>query len=69
MTGLCVICRAYKQVGSCLCPPAFFADSVVDLTKYVIRLDTPVLSWNTGARTLSMESVSFNNDLGLRRPR
>jgi hypothetical protein len=22
MTRFCVICRAYKQVGMCLCPPA-----------------------------------------------
>jgi len=66
MTGLCVICRAYKQVGSCLCPPAFVAYSAVDLKKYVIRLDTPVLARNMGVPTLSMETVSFNNGLGLR---
>ena len=66
MTGLCVIRRAYKQVGSCLCPQAFVADSGADLIKYVIRLDTPVLAWNMRTRTLSMEAVRFNNYLGLR---
>jgi len=65
MTGFCVICRTYKQVGTCLCPPAFVTDYVVGLTKYVIRIDTPVLTWNRRALTLSMEVVSFNNDLGL----
>ena len=50
----------------CLCPPAFVADAVVGLTKYDIRLDTPVLTWNKTALTLSMEVVIFNNDLSLR---
>jgi hypothetical protein len=60
MTGLCVICRPYKQAGMCLCPPAFDAGSVVDLTECVIRLDTPVLTWNRGDLTLCTEVVSSN---------
>jgi hypothetical protein len=60
MTGLCVIYRAYKQVRMGLCLQAFDGGSVVNLTKYVIRLETPVLPRNGEGLALCMEAVSFN---------